>query len=209
MRDHQRTQRHAGQPRSMKRPSTSPSTNLMITAPLGTSPAKDRPRCAGRYTKQRSAPASRPAPTAPTTSSSPPGSAGTAPASRSRANCSNAATTSSKLSATRHSHRSPNPPVTRQGRDQPMNRGQLPARLLPTRPGGNGPERMSGRNTICRNNRGRDHRCRWPPAQIPACASNALGSSLGFWRRSARSARDGGCAARVASDRRGVACVPR
>jgi hypothetical protein len=32
-----------------------------------------------------------------------------------------------------------------------MNRGQLPARLLPTRPGGNGPERMSGRNTICRN----------------------------------------------------------
>ena len=40
----------------MKRPSTSPSTNLMITAPLGTSPAKDRPRCAGRYTKQRSAP---------------------------------------------------------------------------------------------------------------------------------------------------------
>ena len=32
-----------------------------------------------------------------------------------------------------------------------MNRGQLPARLLPTRPGGDGPERMSGRNTICRN----------------------------------------------------------
>ena len=32
-----------------------------------------------------------------------------------------------------------------------MNRGQLPARLLPTRPGGDGPERMSGRTTICRN----------------------------------------------------------
>jgi hypothetical protein len=32
-----------------------------------------------------------------------------------------------------------------------MNRGQLPARLLPTRPSGDGPERMSGRNTICRN----------------------------------------------------------
>ena len=32
-----------------------------------------------------------------------------------------------------------------------MNRGQFPARLLPTRPGGDGPERMSGRNTICRN----------------------------------------------------------
>ena len=29
-----------------------------------------------------------------------------------------------------------------------------------------------------------------PPAQIPACASNALGSWLGFWRRSARRARD-------------------
>jgi hypothetical protein len=29
-----------------------------------------------------------------------------------------------------------------------MNRGQLPARLLPTRPGGDGPERMSGRTTI-------------------------------------------------------------
>jgi hypothetical protein len=32
-----------------------------------------------------------------------------------------------------------------------MNRGQLPARLLPTLPTGNGPERMSGRITICRN----------------------------------------------------------
>jgi transposase len=33
-----------------------------------------------------------------------------------------------------------------------------------------------------------------PPAQIPASASNALGSSLGFWRRSARWARGVGCA---------------
>jgi len=34
-----------------------------------------------------------------------------------------------------------------------MTRGQLPARLLPTRHhnGGDGPERMSGRTTICRN----------------------------------------------------------
>ena len=34
-----------------------------------------------------------------------------------------------------------------------MTRGQLPARLLPTRRrcGGDGPERMSGRTTICRN----------------------------------------------------------
>ena len=32
-----------------------------------------------------------------------------------------------------------------------MNRGQLPAMLLPTQPRGDGPERLSGRNTICRN----------------------------------------------------------
>ena len=32
-----------------------------------------------------------------------------------------------------------------------MNRGQLQARLLPTRPGGDCPERTSGRTTICRN----------------------------------------------------------
>lgn len=29
-----------------------------------------------------------------------------------------------------------------------------------------------------------------PPAQIPAGATNALGSSLGFWRRNAAIARD-------------------
>ena len=50
----------------MKRPSTSPSTNPTITAPPGTSPAKDRLRCAGRYMRRHNAPASRPAPTAPT-----------------------------------------------------------------------------------------------------------------------------------------------
>ena len=31
---------------------------------------------------------------------------------------------------------------------------------------------------------GRDGRCQPPPVQIPACAANAPGSSLGFWRRS-------------------------
>jgi hypothetical protein len=30
--------------------------------------------------------------------------------------------------------------------------------------------------------RGRDRPCGRPPAQIPACAANALGSCLGFWR---------------------------
>ena len=33
--------------------------------------------------------------------------------------------------------------------------------------------------------RGRDRPHGRPPAQIPACAANALGSYLGFWRRSA------------------------
>src|SRR5215510_4812438 len=35
-----------------------------------------------------------------------------------------------------------------------------------------------------RDGRGRDEDCSSPPAQIPACAANAPGSSLGFWRRS-------------------------
>jgi hypothetical protein len=34
------------------------------------------------------------------------------------------------------------------------------------------------------NGRGRDEDRSPPPAQIPACAANAPGSSLGFWRRS-------------------------
>jgi len=38
--------------------------------------------------------------------------------------------------------------------------------------------------------RGRDRPLGRPPAQIPACASNALGSCLGSWRRSAARARD-------------------
>ena len=48
-----------------------------------------------------------------------------------------------------------------------------------------------------------------PPAQIPACASNAPGSCLGFWRRSVRLAKDAGCAARVAIARRGDASASR
>jgi len=91
----------------------SPSTNLMIIALPGTSPAKDRRRCAGRSMRPRNARAFRPAPTARTTSSWPPGSAGTAPASRSRASCSNVATTSSESSATRRSRPSPEPFVLR------------------------------------------------------------------------------------------------
>jgi hypothetical protein len=40
------------------------------------------------------------------------------------------------------------------------------------------------------NGRGRSGCCQPPPARIPACASNAPGSSLGFWRRSGDRAED-------------------
>src|ERR1700730_15468716 len=38
--------------------------------------------------------------------------------------------------------------------------------------------------TLWRNGHGMDEDYSSPPAQIPACAANAPGSSLGFWRRS-------------------------
>jgi ADP-ribose pyrophosphatase YjhB (NUDIX family) len=40
------------------------------------------------------------------------------------------------------------------------------------------------------DDRGRDRPYGRPPAQIPACAANALGSCLGFWRRSASPGMD-------------------
>ena len=39
-------------------------------------------------------------------------------------------------------------------------------------------------------NRGRDRPCGRPPAQIPASGTTALGSCLGSWRRTGRSAKD-------------------
>jgi hypothetical protein len=60
-----------------------------------------------------------------------------------------------------------------------------------------------------RDGRGRDRRCWRPPAQIPACASNAPGSCLGFWRRSVRLARGAGCGAGVAIGRRDDASASR
>jgi hypothetical protein len=39
--------------------------------------------------------------------------------------------------------------------------------------------RASGSGWCMHEDRGRDRRCWRPPAQIPACASNALGSCLG------------------------------
>ena len=59
----------------------------------GTSPAKDRPPCAGRCMRPHKPPAGPAPPTATTTCRPPSDSAATAPAWRSRANCSNAATT--------------------------------------------------------------------------------------------------------------------
>jgi hypothetical protein len=43
-----------------------------------------------------------------------------------------------------------------------------------------------------RIDRGRDEDCSSPPAQIPACAANAPGSSLGSWRRSGVTAAGAG-----------------
>jgi transposase len=57
--------------------------------------------------------------------------------------------------------------------------------------------------------RGRDRRYRRPPAQIPASASNALGSCLGFWRQSAGRAMGAGCAAGEAIGRRSGAFESR
>jgi hypothetical protein len=59
-----------------------------------------------------------------------------------------------------------------------------------------------------RLNRGRDAGCPTPPAQIPACASNALGSCLGFWRQTAWWAKDDGSGVGVATDRRCGASAP-
>ena len=85
----------------------------------------------------------------------------------------------------------------------PMRRGQLHARSC-RHDHVDGLHRLSGRNASPSGiNRGRDASCPTPPAQIPACASNALGSSLGSWRRSAGWARGEGCGVPVAIAQRG------
>jgi len=57
--------------------------------------------------------------------------------------------------------------------------------------------------------RGRGRHCWRPPAQIPACGTTALGSCLGFWRRSERGARDALRVFSVAIGQRGASSVPR
>jgi hypothetical protein len=44
--------------------------------------------------------------------------------------------------------------------------------------------RVAASRAMHSNGRGRDEDFSSPPAEIPACAANAPGSSLGFWRRS-------------------------
>jgi hypothetical protein len=55
--------------------------------------------------------------------------------------------------------------------------------------------------------RGRDRPCGRPPAQIPACAANALGSYLGYDRRTARWAMGGDLGVGGARCRRCAPCV--
>jgi hypothetical protein len=131
----------------MKRPSISACTSQTSIARPASYPAKDRRRCAGRYTRPPWSPAARARPTASTTCRSPRGSGTNAHAWRSLASCSNAATTRSENSATRRS--SPlDPPVVRaHAPRQPMHRGQLPrTRCRHVRV--DGPQRPSGRTAL-------------------------------------------------------------
>ena len=90
-------------------------------SPPATYLGRDRPPCAGRSMKRRRPPGARAAPTAPITNSSPNGWAATARASRSRASCSNAATTSCAASATTPSNPSRPKPLSPPSRGKPAN----------------------------------------------------------------------------------------
>jgi hypothetical protein len=70
-------------------------------------------------------------------------------------------------------------------------------------------ETGDGAQAVERGDRGRDRRCWRPPAQIPACAANALGSCLGFWRRIVAEARGAGCGQLGAIGLRSVVSGPR
>src|SRR5512132_2070359 len=55
--------------------------------------------------------------------------------------------------------------------------------------------------------RGRDRPCGRPPAQIPACATDALGSCLGYERENARRGRDASRGRAAAIEPRGGPCA--
>ena len=107
---------------------TSPSTSPISAARPGTSPAKDRPRCAGRYEAAQAARRTTSPDRAYYASRPPSGSAATAPASRSHASCSSAAS-----HAARTRRRGPRARLTTLPRARlvssrsPMPRGRLPA----------------------------------------------------------------------------------
>jgi transposase len=130
--------------------------------PPATSPIKDPRCCAGRSSKQPSAPPATTHLITPTTSRSPTASTTTAPACRSRASSAAAPTTSCANSATRRSHLPPRrgssklPPNRNRARVPaitPMPLRPAPATLPPpTRCTPDGLHRPSGRNTTTRGN---------------------------------------------------------
>ena len=96
-------------------------------APPGTSRARDRRRCAGRCSKPPRRRAGPAAPTAAITTRPPSVSAATAPASRSPASCSSAASTPCATSATRAWRPPEKSSVRALPSVTPMHRGRLPA----------------------------------------------------------------------------------
>jgi len=65
-----------------------------------------------------------------------------------------------------------------------------PTTALSGGPGGTNAQFFGGQSSGTNEDCGRDRPLGRPPAQIPACTTNALGSCLGFWRQNARSGRD-------------------
>jgi hypothetical protein len=127
--------------------STSPSRSRTQSAPPAGSHASGRRRCAGQPTKPRRPPATRAPPTATTTSRRATGSAAIAPASRSRANSSNAPTTPCASSAKRHSspHESAGGQRALNAQALRMTCGRLPDCSCRHGTSLDGPERRSGR----------------------------------------------------------------
>ena len=69
--------------------------------------------------------------------------------------------------------------------------------------------RLVEKRALCGDDRGRDRRCRRPPAQIPACASTHWAPPLGSGVEACGRARGEGCGVEVAIGRRGDTLAPR
>jgi hypothetical protein len=131
MRDHQRTQTAVGRPRSMNRTSTSPCTRRTDGAHPAGYRDKDHRRFAGRCSRPPSARGDAARQTTPTTSRPQNASAATAPAWRSRANCSSAATTRCATSGRRRCNPRDLPPTARHALRHPDAPRPAPGKLLP------------------------------------------------------------------------------